>query len=68
MVADPAWRTGSVAAEVIARVAERRDLKLQRPPARVCLPDSHTPMSSALEAQYYPDEASIVAEVAAQFK
>jgi acetoin:2,6-dichlorophenolindophenol oxidoreductase subunit beta len=68
VVADPAWRTGSVAAEVIARVAERGGLKLKRAPSRVCLPDSHTPMSSALEAQYYPDEAAIVAEVAAQFK
>lgn len=67
VVADPAWRTGSVAAEIIAAVCERHIRELKSAPARVCLPDSHTPMSSALEDAFYPDEAAIVEQVIAQF-
>ena len=43
-------------------------LDLKKNPARVCLPDSHTPMSSALEEIYYPTEATIVNQVLAQFE
>ena len=67
VVADPAWRTGSIAAEVIATVCENLGRELAAQPARVCLPDSHTPMSSALEQHYYPTEATIVDAVRAQF-
>ena len=68
LVADPTWCTGSVAAEVIAAVCEQEGRSLKANPARVCFPDSHTPMSSALEAAYYPDENTIVAQVLAQFR
>ena len=68
VVADPAWRTGSMAAEIIAAVCERAGRDLKANPARVCLPDSHTPMSSALEEVYYPNEATIVNQVLAQFE
>jgi pyruvate dehydrogenase E1 component beta subunit len=68
IVADPAWRTGSVAAEIMAAVCERVGRDLKANPARVCLPDSHTPMSSALEQIYYPDETTIVNQVLAQFE
>ncbi len=57
VVADPSWRSGSIAAEVIATVCEQLGPRLAAPPARVCLPDSHSPMSSALEEQYYPNDA-----------
>jgi pyruvate dehydrogenase E1 component beta subunit len=67
VVADPAWRTGSVAGEIIAATCEKLALELKAPPARVCLPDSHTPMSSALEEKYYPTDATIVDAVRAQF-
>jgi len=67
VVADPAWRTGSIAAEIIAAVCERLGPQLVAAPARVCLPDSHTPMSSALEALYYPTEDTIVDQVRTQF-
>jgi pyruvate/2-oxoglutarate/acetoin dehydrogenase E1 component len=67
VVADPAWRTGSIAAEIIAAVCEKSNGELKSAPARVCLPDSHTPMSSALEQKYYPTEATIVDAVRAQF-
>lgn len=68
LVADPAWRTCSVAAEVIAAVCERNARDLKANPGRVCLPDSHTPMSSALEAAYYPTERTLVDQVMSQFR
>jgi pyruvate dehydrogenase E1 component beta subunit len=59
VVADPAWRSVGVAAEVIALVTENLGHTLEANPARLCLPDSHTPMSSALEKEYYPDDAQM---------
>jgi pyruvate dehydrogenase E1 component beta subunit len=56
VVVDPAWQTGSFAAEIIATVTETAGSDLLANPARVCLPDSHTPMSAPLEKAYYPDE------------
>lgn len=56
VVADPAWRSGSSAAEVIASVVEELGDQLCAKPARVCLPDSHTPMSRSLEEKYYPSD------------
>ncbi|MBI2339349.1 MAG: alpha-ketoacid dehydrogenase subunit beta [Deltaproteobacteria bacterium] len=60
VVADPAWRSVSVAAEIIALVSERLGDKLLANPQRICFPDSHTPMSAPLEKEYYPDEARMV--------
>jgi len=62
-VADPAWRTGSVAAEVTTLVCENLGRELLANPVRVCLPDSHTPMSAALEEQYYPNNDTLAAAV-----
>jgi acetoin:2,6-dichlorophenolindophenol oxidoreductase subunit beta len=59
IVVDPAWRSFSVAAEVIATVVEAIGDRLVAKPRRLCLPDSHTPMSSALEKLYYPAEADV---------
>lgn len=58
-VADPAWRSVGVAAEVIASVSEQCGRQLKADPVRICYPDSHTPMSSALENVYYPDEEAL---------
>jgi acetoin:2,6-dichlorophenolindophenol oxidoreductase subunit beta len=63
VVLDPAWRSGSVAAEVIASVVETIGDQLKSKPSRVCLPDSHTPMSSALEAKYYPSDDDVATVV-----
>lgn len=63
VVADPAWQSGSFAAEIVARVCENVGQLLRAEPVRVCLPDSHTPMSQALEQCYYPDESAVVAAV-----
>jgi pyruvate dehydrogenase E1 component beta subunit len=59
-VMDPAWQSFGVAAEIVARVAERSTRALRAKPVRICHPDSHTPMSSALESLYYPEEEAVV--------
>lgn len=59
-VMDPSWQSFGVAAEIVARVAERSARALRANPVRICHPDSHTPMSSALETLYYPDEIAVV--------
>ena len=62
-VLDPAWQSFGISAEVIARVAERAGQTLRADPIRICYPDSHTPMSSALEPLYYPAEDSVVEQL-----
>jgi acetoin:2,6-dichlorophenolindophenol oxidoreductase subunit beta len=59
-VLDPTWSSFGMAAEVIARVAERRRNSLRADPIRIAHPDSHTPMSMALEAVYYPEQGAVV--------
>lgn len=64
-VLDPTWASFGMAAEVIARVAERHGRSLRADPIRITHPDSHTPMSSALEAVYYPEQSSVVEKLRA---
>lgn len=64
-VADPAWQSVGVAAEIVALVSERLGSGLKAAPARICLPDSHTPMSSALEEAYYPSEKTLTERLVA---
>jgi len=64
-VIDPAWQSFGISAEIVARVAERLGRTLRANPVRICHPDSHTPMSSALEAAYYPEESAVVARLRA---
>lgn len=59
VVADPGWNAYGAAAEIIARITERMGDQLAAKPARVTLPDSHTPMSQTLEKAYYPDEETL---------
>jgi pyruvate dehydrogenase E1 component beta subunit len=63
VVADPAWLSFGASAEIIATVAEHLGDRLKSKPARVTHPDSHTPMSMALEPEYYPDDADLVAAI-----
>jgi pyruvate/2-oxoglutarate/acetoin dehydrogenase E1 component len=63
VVADPSWRSFGAAGEIIAAVVENLGDELRAKPVRVTLPDSHTPMSMALESEYYPDENDIAAAV-----
>ncbi len=63
VVLDPAWLSFGMAAEVVARVAERHGRQMRADPLRICHPDSHTPMSPALETVYYPREADAVKKI-----
>lgn len=63
VVLDPTWLSFGMAAELVARVAERQGRRLRADPIRICHPDSHTPMSSALETVYYPREADAVKKI-----
>jgi acetoin:2,6-dichlorophenolindophenol oxidoreductase subunit beta len=64
-VMDPAWQSFGISAEIISRVVERSISSLRAAPVRICHPDSHTPMSSVLEAAYYPDETAVVEKLRA---
>ena len=60
VVADATWQSFGSASEIITCVVENLGDKLKSKPSRVTLPDSHTPMSRALEPKYYPNEDDIV--------
>ena len=63
VIADAAWKTGGVGAELAALVAEKAFGYLKAPIRRVSLPDAPAPASSALEKVYYPDAQDIVSAV-----
>lgn len=63
VIADTAWRSFGMSAELAARVGEQCFGALKAPVRRVALPDVPTPASSALERVYYPGPAEIVAAV-----
>jgi pyruvate/2-oxoglutarate/acetoin dehydrogenase E1 component len=63
VVADPAWHSFGAASEIIATVVETVGERLRANPVRVTLPDSHTPMSMALEPKYYRDDSDLIAAV-----
>jgi pyruvate dehydrogenase E1 component beta subunit len=62
---DPAVRTCSAASEIVATVCEARLGALRAAPRRVASPRVHSPYTSALEAQIYPDADKIAAAAAA---
>ncbi len=55
IVADTAWKTGGIAGEVVAAVAEAAFNSLRQPPLRIALPDLPAPTSHHLSKDYYPD-------------
>jgi len=63
VIADAAWRTAGIAAEVSTIVVEESFNELHSPPVRVCLPDTPAPASSSLENAYYPTSTDIVCAV-----
>ncbi len=63
VVADAAWKTCGVAAEIAASVAEQAFGDLHAPIARVCLPDTPAPASAPLERAYYAGAEDIVQAV-----
>lgn len=63
VVVDGAWATCGVSADVAAVVAEERFSFLRAPIARVTLPETPAPTSSALEKAYYPTAETILPAV-----
>ena len=60
IVADAAWKTCGIAAEIAAAVAEEAFESLKAPIARICLPDIPAPTSLPLEKAYYVGAPEIV--------
>jgi pyruvate dehydrogenase E1 component beta subunit len=67
VVVDEGWRTGSLAAEIVARIAEQALYDLDAPPARVCSAEVPMPYPRHLEDAALPQPERIVAAVRAMF-
>lgn len=65
VVIDEGWRTGSLAAEVMARICEQAFFELDAPLVRVCSEEVPIPYARHLEEAALPQAAKIVAAVQA---
>jgi pyruvate/2-oxoglutarate/acetoin dehydrogenase E1 component len=63
VIVDEGWRTGSLAAEIAARISESAFYELDAPVARVCGVEVPIPYARHLEEAAIPQPASIVAAV-----
>jgi len=63
VVVDEGWRSGSLAAEVLARVSEEALWDLDAPPARVCSAEVPMPYARHLELAAMPSVDRVVAAV-----
>ncbi|MEV7869938.1 alpha-ketoacid dehydrogenase subunit beta [Streptomyces sp. NPDC088124] len=63
VVVDDAWRTGSLAAEVSARIMEQSFYELDAPVERVCAAEAPVPYARHMEAAALPQVDDIVAAV-----
>ncbi|BCV20676.1 alpha-ketoacid dehydrogenase subunit beta [Moorella sp. Hama-1] len=63
IIADAAWKTGGVAAEIAARVVEKAFAALKAPIMRVTLPDAPAPSNKLQEKVYYPTADTVVKAV-----
>lgn len=63
VVIDESWRSGSLAAEVLARIAEQAFYDLDAPVARVCSEEVPMPYAKHLEEAALPQAAKIVSAV-----
>jgi pyruvate dehydrogenase E1 component beta subunit len=61
VVVDEGWRSGSLAAEVVARIVEGALYELDAPPARVCSAEVPMPYARHLEEAALPQVPGIVA-------
>ncbi len=59
IVADTAFRTGSIAGELISQVVEQAFASLTAPPVRIASPDFPTPTSHFMAEDYYPGPKTI---------
>ena len=63
VIVDEGWRSGSLAAEVSARIMEQAFYELDAPVARVCSAEVPIPYPRHLEQAALPQPETIVAEV-----
>jgi pyruvate dehydrogenase E1 component beta subunit len=63
LVVDEGWRSGSLAAEVVARIVEGAFYELDAPPGRVCSEEVPIPYAKHLEEAALPQTPRIVAAV-----
>lgn len=63
VVVDEGWKTGSLAAEVVARIAEDCFYDLDAPPLRVCSAEVPMPYARHMEEAALPQPEKIVAAV-----
>ncbi len=63
VIVDEGWRSGSLSAEIIARIVEGAFYELDAPPARVCTAEVPIPYPRHLEEAALPQPASIVEAV-----
>jgi len=61
VVVDEGWKSGSLAGEVVARIAESAFYELDAPPARVCSAEVPIPYAKHLEEAALPQPERIVA-------
>jgi pyruvate/2-oxoglutarate/acetoin dehydrogenase E1 component len=61
LVVDEGWRSGSLAAEVLARIGEEAFYELDAPLARVCSEEVPIPYAKHLEDAALPSPQKIVA-------
>ena len=66
VIVDEGWRSGSLAAEVMARIMEQALYDLDAPVARVCSEEVPMPYAKHLEEAALPQPAKIVAAVRQQ--
>ncbi len=67
VVVDEGWRSGSLAAEVMARIMENAFFELDAPVARVCSEEVPIPYAKHLEDAALPQPEKIVAAVKGLF-
>jgi len=67
VIVDEGWRTGSLAAEVMARIMENAFYELDAPVARVCSEEVPIPYAKHLEEAALPQAEKIVAAVKGLF-
>jgi len=63
VIIDEGWKTGSLAAEVMARIVEQAFYELDAPLARVCSEEVPVPYAKHMEEAALPQPAKIVAAV-----
>jgi pyruvate/2-oxoglutarate/acetoin dehydrogenase E1 component len=62
VIVDEGWKTGSISAEIMARIMENAFYELDAPVARVCSAEVPMPYPKHLEDAAIPQAPSIVAE------